>query len=128
MTISAYFSAFGYHNRHSAESAGLSLNCSNFNRGNLIGYVPIAGLWTAYLRISKLNPLPNIFAPDSINKKKEKPLGYNAAIVTRAVMEGLGLGLLLAIPDIIMSIGRAISGSYLSKKTEPVLTKIETLS
>jgi len=60
-----------------------------------LGYIPILGIFTAYLRFTVV-----------IENRDKESFSFKATMIVRAVIEAIGCGLLLLIPDIIVSIYR----------------------
>lgn len=108
---------FGYHNSNTAERSGYLKSGPNqiikehwsFNAMNGMGYFPLLGILIGLFRIK--------VGIDAL-KTGEYPKAFAITQMGRGVVEALCLGFLLALPDLIVSIGRAIASYCLPAAAE----------
>lgn len=88
-----FSTVFGFHNAFSAPQLP---NYKVFNVSHLLGYIPILGIFTGTMEI--------LSARTDWHASNDRQ--FEAGLITRGAIEILGGGLLLLIPDILVTIGR----------------------
>lgn len=96
----SFISAFGFHNQSTADKHhprlpdGSRIRAYSLNILHLAGYVPLLGIFTGAVRM--------LFVHRSNTSNRSYALG----MIARGVLEIVGGGLLLVVPDILVSICR----------------------
>lgn len=97
--ISPFMDTFGYHSSEELQKKGLN---SGANYANLLGYIPIIGTIIGIARI--------YICLEHFVKKECKKHDHNTMLgfwqITRGVIELTSCGLILAIPDLLFTVGR----------------------
>lgn len=105
MTLNVIGESFGYHTTDTV-SSGEQEHALILNALNGAGYIPGIGIGTLVMRCLIIRNHSNDFSPIA-----------KVVFIGRGVLEALGLGLLLLIPDLIVSIARHLCGKC---QPEPV--------
>ena len=99
MTIqSTVLSTFGYHGANTIPGEPLA-DAEPRNAFNIMGYFPIVGLFPCVYRLTQ----PHC---DIIFSMKDLPENVQIAYRIRGILEGLGIGSIYIIPDLLVTIHR----------------------
>ncbi len=89
-TISSIVEPFGFHVGPSM--INFDTSACKINVLNLCGYFPLLGIYSAYSRFKMITPSGSV--------------AFQATLITRGVLEGLGVGIIFLVLDLLVTIGR----------------------
>jgi hypothetical protein len=92
MSISNIYGFTGWHSQASSRKEGRGIRPSVYNAVIGAGYLPVVGIFTGILHLA--------------TAKEKQSLATRVYLIIRGVLEIVGLGSLLLIPDLIVSIHR----------------------